>query len=123
MRARRSQRALLTVCRRTLTIAGFFLFQFCSAYEMYYHSQSAIYFLGEVMVQDPVAKFQMNPYKKERYSECSWELHSFRETFPCWSQRTECLAMEARSNVVLVRGSTRCGKSTQFPQSVLEGHY
>lgn len=48
------------------------------------------------------------------------ELQEFRKKLPCWKKRMEIVELVKKNQVVLIKGETGCGKTTQVTQFILD---
>ena len=61
--------------------------------------------------------------ERAKWQECAEEhsnMRNLRRALPAFRQRCECINACSASSVVLIKGETGCGKSTQLPQFIFE---
>lgn len=78
----------------------------------------------EATASDVVTKSKLDEKLQEQYaiglSDDNSDLQVFRRKLPCWKKRAEIVDMIRRNQVVLIKGETGCGKTTQVTQYLLD---
>ncbi|XP_055593475.1 ATP-dependent DNA/RNA helicase DHX36 [Uranotaenia lowii] len=77
---------------------------------------------GNTTIDEPIWKETRNEQLYEEYMDNDNvnELTKFRERLPAFNSRREILEMIDKNQVILVKGETGSGKTTQIPQYILE---
>lgn len=64
--------------------------------------------------------FKINPYTKKPYSKKYYEILEKRKQLPAWETKKKLFELIDKNQIIVLKGETGSGKTTQIPQFLLE---